>query len=153
MKTAVSCGDMSEGNGFSPAEREAMKQRAKELRREKGGNKKAKNLEALQDLIDGMPEGDRELAAAVHLIVSEEAPHLDARTWYGMPAWENADGIVVFLQVASKFGVRYSTLGFEQAAKLDSGSMWPTSYAVTELNPETREQIRGLVRLATHRGE
>lgn len=151
METAVFCGAMSEGNGFSPAEREAMKQRAEELRREKGGNKKAKNLEALQDLIDGMPEGDRDLAAAVHMIVSEEAPHLDARTWYGMPAWENVDGIVVFLQVASKFGARYSTLGFEQAAHLDSGSMWPTSYAVTELDHETREQIRGLVRRATRR--
>lgn len=75
LKTAVFCGAMSEGNGFSPAEREAMKRRAEELRREKGGNKKAKNLEALQDLIDGMPEGDRELAATIHMIVSEEAPH------------------------------------------------------------------------------
>lgn len=140
---------MNDESGFSPAEREAMKQRAEELRREKGGNKKAKNLEALQDLIDGMPDGDRELAVAVHMIISEEAPHLDARTWYGMPAWENDNGIVIFLQVASKFGVRYSTLGFEQAASLDSGSMWPTSYAVLELNDETREQIRELVRTAS----
>lgn len=66
-----------------------------------------------------------------------------------MPAWENEDGIVVFLQVASKFGARYSTLGFEQAASLDSGSMWPTSYAILELNDATREQIRELVRAAS----
>lgn len=117
-----------------------MRQRAEELRREKGGNKKAKNLEALQELIDAMPEEDRALAAAVHVMVSEEAPHLDARTWYGMPAWENEDGVVVFLQVASKFGVRYSTLGFQDTAQLDDGSMWPRAsrcFRLTTTPPAT----------------
>ena len=74
-----------------------MRQRAEELRREKGGNKKAKNLEALQELIGEMPADDQALAAAVHTIVAQEAPYLNARTWYGMPAWENPDGVVVFL--------------------------------------------------------
>lgn len=134
--------------GFTDAEREAMRQRVEELRREKGGNKKAKNLEALQELIDAMPEEDRALAAAVHVMVTEEAPHLDARTWYGMPAWENEDGVVVFLQVASKFGVRYSTLGFQDTAQLDHGSMWPTSYAVLSLDDDTSNHIRALIRRA-----
>lgn len=134
--------------GFTDAEREAMRQRAEELRREKGGNKKAKNLEALQELIEAMPDEDRALAAAVHVMVSEEAPHLDARTWYGMPAWENEDGVVVFLQVASKFGVRYSTLGFQDTAQLDDGSMWPTSFAVLSLDGDTSGRIRALIRRA-----
>lgn len=138
---------MSE-SAFSAAEREAMRQRAEELRREKGGNKKAKNLEALQELIEAMPEDDRSLAAAVHVMVSEEAPQLDARTWYGMPAWENEDGVVVFLQVASKFGVRYSTLGFQDTAQLDDGSMWPTSFAVHSLDDDTSGHIRALIRRA-----
>ncbi|WJY67290.1 hypothetical protein [Corynebacterium auris] len=129
-----------------------MRQRAEELRREKGGNKKARNLEALQALIEEMPDGDRSLAAAIHLIVSEEAPHLDARTWYGMPAWEDKDGVVVFLQVASKFDARYSTLGFEPAARLDEGAMWPTSFALLELTGQTEAQIRELVRRAAPRG-
>lgn len=110
--------------------------------------KKAKNLEALQELIDAMPEEDRALATAVHLLVTEEAPHLDARTWCGMPAWENEDGVVVFLQVASIFGVRYSTLGFEDTAQLDGGSMWPTSYAVLSLDDDTSNHIRALIRRA-----
>lgn len=138
---------MSE-SGFSPAEREAMRQRAEELRREKGGNKKAKNLEALQELIDAMPQPDRSLAAAVHSMVTEEAPHLNARTWYGMPAWEDADGVVLFVQVASKFGVRYHTLGFQEPAQLDDGEMWPTSYAVNSLDGDVPERIRELIRRA-----
>lgn len=134
--------------GFSPAEREAMRQRAEELRREKGGNKKAKNLEALQELIDAMPEDDRALAAAIHSIVTREAPHLDPRTWYGMPAYENEDGVVVFLQVGSKFEVRYATLGFNEGACLDDGSMWATSFAIAELDEVAREKVADLIRRA-----
>ena len=111
-----------------------MKQRAEELRREKGGKKKARNLEALQELIQNMPEDDKALAAEVHGIVTQEAPHLDARTWYGMPAYENDQGVVIYLQVASKFGVRYSTLGFNDSAQLDEGTMWPTAFAITTLD-------------------
>lgn len=72
-------------------------------------------------IIGAMPADDQALAAAVHTIVAQEAPYLNARTWYGMHAWENADGVVVFLQVASKFDARYSTLGFEDSAQLDGG--------------------------------
>ncbi len=138
---------MSE-TGFSPAEREAMRERAEELRREKGGNKKAKNLEALQELIDNMPDDDRALAAEIHGIVLREAPHLDARTWYGIPAYENEDGVVVFLQVKSKFGVRYATLGFNEGARLDDGTMWATSFAIANLDDQAREKVAQLVRRA-----
>ncbi|OFP36306.1 hypothetical protein [Corynebacterium sp. HMSC071B10] len=137
-------------SGFSEAEREAMRQRAEELRREKGGNKKAKNLEAVQELIDAMLPEDRDLAAAVHTMVTEEAPQLDARTFYGMPAWEGSDGVVLFLQVSSKFDARYTTLGFQENAHLDDGAMWPTSYAIQELNDDTRARIRELIRRAVH---
>ena len=139
---------MTENTGFSAAEREAMKQRAEELRREKGGKKKARNLEALQELIQNMPEDDKALAAEVHGIVTQEAPHLDARTWYGMPAYESDQGVVIYLQVASKFGVRYSTLGFNDSAQLDEGTMWPTAFAITTLDDVVRDRIHTLVRQA-----
>lgn len=135
-------------NRFNEAEREATRQRAEELRRDKGGNKKAKNLGALQKLIDAMPPEDRDLAAAVHRMVIEKAPQLNARTWYGMSAWEGSDGVVLFVQVPSKFGARYTTLGFQESAQLDDGSMWPTSYAIQELNDDTRARIRELIRRA-----
>lgn len=114
------------------------------------GNKDARNLGALQKLIDAMPPEDRDLAAAVHRMVIEEAPQLNARTWYGMPAWEGSDGVVLFVQVSSKFGARYTTLGFLESAQLDGGSMWPISYAIQELNDDTRARIRELIRRAVH---
>lgn len=140
---------MAERNtGFSEAELAAMKERAAELRAEKGGKKKADNLQALIDKIAEMPEGDREIAAAIHLIVSEVAPELAPRTWYGMPAWEKDGNVLVFVQVASKFGVRYSTLGFQDNAALDDGDMWPTSFAIPAMTDTVRERIRELVQQA-----
>lgn len=96
-----------------------------------------------------LPE-DRDLAAAVHTMVTEEAPQLDARTFYGMPAWEGSDGVVLFLQVSSKFDARYTTLGFQENAHLDDGAMWPTSYAIQDLNDDTRARTRELIRRAVH---
>lgn len=97
-----------------------------------------------------MPPKDRDLAAAVHTMVAEEAPQLDARTFYGMPTWEGADGVVLFVQVSSKFGTRYTTLGFQENAQLDDGTMWPTSYAIQALNEDTRARIRELIRRVVH---
>jgi len=135
-----------ETGGFSKAEREAMKARAEELRMQKGGNKKAKNLEALETLIDELPPADKEVAVALHQIMSEVAPELAPRTWYGMPAYESdGDGIVVFLQVTSKFETRYSTLGFNQGARLDDGDMWPTHYAITTITDEVKQKMTELV--------
>ncbi|MHA2787625.1 hypothetical protein ACXZ66_00530 [Corynebacterium sp. S7] len=136
---------MSEETGFSQAERDAMKARAEELRAQKGGNKKAKNLEALEAAIEELPAGDKEIAVALHQIMTEVAPDLAPRTRYGMPAYEDEEGVVVFLQGSSKFGYRYSTLGFNEGAQLDEGDMWPTNYAITEINDQVKAKMTELV--------
>lgn len=102
---------MSESTGFSAAEQAAIAERAQELRAQRGGKKKADALQDLLVKIEEMPEPDRALAVAVHRIVTEVAPELDPRTWYGMPAYARDTDVLVFLQVSSKFGVRYTTLG------------------------------------------
>ena len=135
---------MSDG-GFTKAEREAMQARAEELRAEKGGKKKADHLQSLLDTIEAMPAEDKELAVALHQIMQEVAPELVARTWYGMPAYEVDGEVVVFLQVKSKFDVRYSTFGFQPGAKLDDGEMWPASFAVPKLTPGVRKRRKELV--------
>lgn len=138
------------GGGFSDVERTAIKERAAELRAEKGGKKAATALEDMMKSIDDMPEDQRAVAARVAVIVAEVAPHLRGRTWYGQPAWANAAGkVVVFFHSAAKYGTRYNTLGFEEAAALDDGVMWPTSYAITgPLGDAQERQIADLVRRA-----
>ena len=110
-----------ESDGFSAVERAAIKERAAELRAEgKKGAKKADGLQAVLARIAGMAPEDREIAERVHVAVTSTAPELSPKTWYGMPAYANADGkIVVFFKDAAKYGDRYSTLGFEEAANLD----------------------------------
>ena len=98
--------------------------------------------------IEAMPEQDRALAVAVHQIVTEVAPELEPRTWYGMPAYARGKDVLVFLQVSSKFDVRYTTLGFNESAALDDGPMWPTAYALTALDDDVRARIADLVRRA-----
>jgi uncharacterized protein YdhG (YjbR/CyaY superfamily) len=112
-------------DGFTAEERAAMKERAAELRAEgKKGAKKADGLQALLDSIASMSPDDRALAERVHVAVSTAAPDLLPKTWYGMPAWTNADGkVVLFFQNAGKFNARYSTLGFNDEANLDDGDM------------------------------
>ena len=124
---------MAEGSGgFSEVERAAIKERAAELRAEKGGKKAAAALEDLLKSIAAMPDDQRIIAERVHAIVSEAAPALLPKTWYGQPAWTNADGkVVVFFHSAAKYGTRYNTLGFDEAAQLDEGVMWATSHAIT----------------------
>lgn len=139
---------MAGNSGFSKAELTAMKERAAELRAEKGGAKKGKNLEALLALIDELPADDKRIAVALHQAVTEVAPELVARTWYGMPAYEQDGDVLVFLQVTSKFDTRYSTLGFNHAAKLDDGDMWPTSFAIPAVTDEVEKRMRELIRTA-----
>lgn len=139
---------MSESTGFTAAERAAMAERAEELRAQRGGKKKADALQALMEKIEEMPEPDRAMAVAVHQIVTEVAPDLEARTWYGMPAYARGKDILVFLQVSSKFDVRYTTLGFNEGAALDDGAMWPTSFAIATLDDDVRARIADLVRRA-----
>src|SRR5213083_5656 len=116
-----------ESDGFTAEERAAMKARAAELRAEgKKGAKKADGLQAVLDRIAEMAPEDRALAERVHVTVTATAPELSPKTWYGMPAYANAaDKDVVFFQDSGKFNYRYSTLGFQDAANLDDGDMWP----------------------------
>jgi uncharacterized protein YdhG (YjbR/CyaY superfamily) len=96
-----------------------------------------------------MPESDRVMAERLHAIVKETAPDLAPKTWYGMPAYANADGkIVCFFKSAAKFDSKYATLGFEEAANLDDGAMWPTSYALTEITDAGAATITELVKQA-----
>ena len=138
-------------DGFSAAERAAMKERAAELRAEgKKGAKRADGLQAVLDGIAGMAPQDRALAERVHVVVTTTAPELSPKTWYGMPAYADADGkVVVFFQDAGKFNYRYCTLGFQEAANLDDGDMWPVSYALTAWNPVVEQRVAELVKAAT----
>ncbi|MGC4852408.1 iron chaperone [Micromonospora sp. DT4] len=140
----------TESDGFSAEERAAMKERAAELRAEgKKGAKKADGLQAVLDRIAQMAPDDRALAERVHMAVTTAAPELSPKTWYGMPAYANAaDKIVVFFQDSGKFNYRYSTLGFQDAANLDDGDLWPVSYALRTWSPEVEKRIVELVRAA-----
>src|SRR5580692_11820108 len=140
----------TESDGFSAAERAAMKKRAAELRAEgKKGAKKADGLQAVLDSIAAMAPEDRALAERVHVTVTATAPDLSPKTWYGMPAYATEDGkVVVFCQNAGKFSYRYSTLGFQEAANLDDGDMWPVSYALEQWTPLVEKKVAELVRAA-----
>ncbi|CAN5335541.1 DUF1801 domain-containing protein [soil metagenome] len=140
----------TESGGFSAEERAAMKERAAELRAE--GKRGAKAADGLQDVlasIEKMAPGDRALAERVHVTVTSAAPQLSPKTWYGMPAYADADGkVVVFFQDSGKFKYRYSTLGFQDAANLDEGDMWPASYALVRWSPAVEQRVAELVRAA-----
>jgi uncharacterized protein YdhG (YjbR/CyaY superfamily) len=140
----------AESDGFSAEERAAMKERAAELRAEgKQGAKKADGVQAVLDKIAEMAPQDRALAERVHVTVTATAPELSPKTWYGMPAYSNADGkVVVFFQDAGKFNYRYSTLGFQDAANLDDGDMWPVSYALRKWSPAVEKKVAALVKAA-----
>lgn len=137
-------------DGFTAEERAAMKERAAELRAEgRKGAKKADGLTAVLERIAGMEPDDRALAERVHVAVTAHAPQLAPKTWYGMPAYANADGkVVIFFQDAAKFGYRYATLGFQDAANIDDGDLWPVSYALRRWSPAVEERIVALVRAA-----
>ncbi|HZV25532.1 MAG TPA: hypothetical protein VFG00_04500 [Acidothermaceae bacterium] len=141
----------SEPDGFSAEERAAMKERAAELRAEgRQGAKKADGLQELLAKIAEMAPNDRALAERVHVTVTANAPELSPKTWYGMPAYANADGkVVVFFQDAGKFKYRYSTLGFQEAATLDDGDLWPVSYALMNWTPAVEKKVAALVKAAT----
>ncbi|RZA19524.1 MAG: DUF1801 domain-containing protein [Lysobacteraceae bacterium] len=132
--------------GFSADERAAMKERARELKAEKN---RADGESELLAKVAEMPEPDRALATRLHAIVKANAPGLASKTWYGMPAYANEEGkVVCFFQPASKFGARYATLGFNDAAKLDDGAMWPTVFALTSLSAADERKIAALVKQA-----
>jgi uncharacterized protein YdhG (YjbR/CyaY superfamily) len=136
--------------GLSKEEREAVKQRAAELRaQEKAGKSRAAGEQAVREAIAEMPDEDRTLAEGIHRIVAEVAPQLLPKTWYGFPAYADENGkIVVFFKAASKYTTRYATLGFEEAAQLDDGDLWVTSFALKALTPETEKTIADYIRRA-----
>ena len=124
-----------------------MKARAAELRAEgKKGAKKADGLQAVLDSIAAMTPEDRALAERVHVVVTTTAPDLTPQTWYGMPAYANEDGkVIVAFKNAGKFNLRYSTLEFQDAAKLDDGDSWPVSFAVVKWSPAVEKKIAELM--------
>ena len=136
--------------GFSAEERAAMKQRAAELRAEgKKGAKKADDLQAALDSIAKMAPEDRALAERVHATITAAAPELAPKTWYGMPAYANADGqVVVTFKNSGKFNTRYSTLEFQDPANLDAGDMWPVSFALQQWSPAVGQKVAELVKAA-----
>ena len=140
----------SGSGGFTAPERAAMKARAAELRAEgKKGAKKADGLQEVLDKIAEMAPEDRALAERVHMTVTAAAPDLSPKTWYGLPAYANADGkVVVFFQDSGKFNYRYSTLGFQDTASLDDGDMWPVSYALHKWSAAVEKKVTELVKAA-----
>jgi uncharacterized protein YdhG (YjbR/CyaY superfamily) len=136
-------------DGFTAAERAAMKERARELKAEaKREATRASGEADIEAKLADMPEDDRALASALHVLITSAAPHLMPRTWYGMPAYAKDGKVLCFVQVGSKFDSRYTTLGFNDVAALDDGAMWPTAYAVTDLGPAQRTFITELVQRA-----
>ena len=132
--------------GFSPEERAAMKERAREL---KAQAVEAEGESAVLARIAEMSEPDRSMAKRLHTIIKASAPMLTPRLWYGMPAYANKDGkIVCHFQDAAKFKTRYATLGFSDAAHLDDGDMWPDAYALKELTAAVEARIAALVKKA-----
>jgi uncharacterized protein YdhG (YjbR/CyaY superfamily) len=136
--------------GLSAEERDAVKQRAKELReQEKAGKNRAAGEKAVLDAIDQMEPDDKVLAEGLNKVVTEVAPDLVPKTYYGMPAYANAEGkIVVFIQAAAKFKTRYATIGFEDRATLDDGDLWPIGFAIRKWTPEVEQRVTELVRRA-----
>ena len=128
---------------FTPEEKMAMRERAREM---KAG--KADGESDLLAKIAALPQPDRGLAERLHAIVKANAPTLAPKTWYGMPAYARDGKIVCFFTPASKFNARYATFGFNEDGHLDDGTMWPTSFALTEMNPDNEARIAALVKQA-----
>jgi uncharacterized protein YdhG (YjbR/CyaY superfamily) len=129
--------------GFSAEEKAAMRARAKELKMAAEGE------DAIAAALEKMAPADRAIGKRIHELVKKIAPDLTPKTWYGMPAYANKDGkVVVFFRDAGKFKERYSMLGFNEAANLDSGSMWPIAYALPKLEKADEAKIAKLVKQA-----
>ena len=144
-KGAAARGEAS--GGFSAEERAAMKERARELKAEAPRGAKDGEGDLLAKIAE-MPGPDRAMAKRIHAIVKASAPALSPKTWYGMPAYAMDGKVVCYFQSAHKFKARYATFGFSDAANLDDGAMWPTSFALTELNSAGEARIRDLVQRA-----
>ena len=136
----------ADDGAFSAEEKAAMKEAARERRTQKAG--KTDGLADVLAKIAAMDDADRAIAEKVHSLVLAAAPDLEVRTWYGMPAYAKDGKVVCFFQDAAKFKARYCTLGFQDPAQLDEGSMWPTSYALTAITKADEKRITDLVKRA-----
>jgi uncharacterized protein YdhG (YjbR/CyaY superfamily) len=146
-KTAAATG--KKYDGFTPEERAAMKERATELKAEaRRSGKKTEEESAVLEKIAEMSPSDRAMAEKLHAIVKASAPGLSAKLWYGMPSYARDGKIVCFFQPADKFSTRYATLGFNDAASLDDGTMWPTAFALTKLTAADEKKIGALIKKA-----
>ncbi|GAA4375404.1 iron chaperone [Agromyces bauzanensis] len=136
--------------GLSQEERDAVKQRAKELReQEKAGKNRAAGEEAVLEAIAQLEPDDKVLAEGLYRVVTEVAPDLVPKTYYGMPGFANAEGkMMLFIQPAHKFKTRYATIGFEDKAALDDGDLWPVAFAIRDWTPSVEQRITELVRTA-----
>ncbi|NUR71054.1 MAG: DUF1801 domain-containing protein [Hamadaea sp.] len=132
-------------DGFTEAERSAMKARATELK--KRGTKADPEVEVLAKIAE-MSESDRAIAEKIHAVVKAYAPMLTAKTWYGMPAYARDGKIVCHFQPAAKFNTRYAMLGFSDQANLDDGAMWPAYYAITEVTAADEKKLAALIERA-----
>ncbi|MER7362814.1 DUF1801 domain-containing protein [Nonomuraea wenchangensis] len=135
--------------GFSEEERAAMKDHAQELK--KAARRGSKQVDLEPDVLAKIAEmegPDRELAERIHAIVKANAPELTPKLWYGMPAYAKDGKVLCFFQPAMKFKARYATLGFNDVANLDDGTMWPAAYALTDLGPEEEARIAALMKKA-----
>ena len=149
MNQSKSTKKANSSQGFSAAEKAAMKERARELKAEERANKdRAAGESDLLAKIAEMPEPDRSMASRIHAIITANAPSLSPKTWYGMPAYARDGKVLCFFQSAAKFNARYATFGFDDTANLDDGAMWPTSYALKELTAAVEAQISELVKKA-----
>jgi len=149
-KTDTKKSTKKSGEGFTDEEKAAMKARAQEMKAEaRAGKDRAEGEKAILVAIAAMPEPDRSMAKRLHVIVTDSAPTLMPKTWYGMPAYADADGkVICFFQAASKFNVRYATFGFQPDAKLDEGNMWAAAFALIKLNTAEEAKIIALVKKA-----
>ncbi len=135
-------------DGFTTEERAAMKERAKELKAAGRRGSKGDGERDVLAKIAELAEPDRGMAERLHALVKASAPELSPRTWYGMPAYAKDGKVICFFQAASKFKVRYATVGFQPDASLDEGTMWPVAFALTELTAEAEEKLAALVKKA-----
>jgi uncharacterized protein YdhG (YjbR/CyaY superfamily) len=148
-KSTTAIGKTSKG--FTDEEKAAMKERAKELKAEASRGPRAGKADgesAVLAKIAAMPDSDRALGERIHAVIKANAPDLSPKLWYGMPAYAKDGKIVCFFQAAAKFNSRYASFGFNDDAKLDEGTMWPTSFALTKLTAADEARIGALVKKA-----
>ncbi len=135
--------------GFTDGEKAAMKERARELKAEARANQdRAEGEKTVAAAIAKLPDPERAMAKRLHDIIKASAPALAPKTWYGMPAYAKDGKIVCFFQSAQKFGTRYATLGFNDAANLDEGNLWPTAYGLKAMSSAEEAKISALIKKA-----